>query len=75
MFSFTEASYENSILELFEEMGYTHIYGPEVERDYRQPLMLDELRNSLERINSDLPEVAIEEAIYKITNYEAGALV
>lgn len=75
MFAFTESSYENSIIELFEEMGYTHVYGPEVERNYREPLMLDELRNSLERINPNLPVAAIDEAIYKITNYEAGALV
>ena len=26
--SYTEASYENSIIQLFEEMGYEHAYGP-----------------------------------------------
>ena len=34
---FTEASYENSIIELFQEMGYTHVYGPDVERDLPMP--------------------------------------
>lgn len=78
MFAFTEASYENSIIELFENLGYTHIFGPDVERNelqYRDPLMADELRSSLERINAKLPSVAIDEAIYKIRNYEAGALI
>ena len=36
--SYTEASYENSLIELFSEMGYRHVYGPEVERDYYCPL-------------------------------------
>ena len=78
MFAFTEASYENSIVELFENMGYTHIYGPDIERteqQYHDPLMADELRSSLERINSSLPSAAIDEAIFKIRNYEAGALI
>lgn len=75
MFSFTEASYENSIIELLEGLGYTHIYGPDVTRDVRSPLMLDEVRLSLERTNPDVPSAAIEEALYKIRNYEAGSLV
>ena len=31
---YTESDYEKSLIELFEEMGYTHVYGPEVKRDY-----------------------------------------
>ena len=75
MFSFTETSYENSIIELLEGLGYTHVYGPNVTRDVRSPLILDEVRLSLERINPDVPSAAIEEALYKIRNYEAGSLV
>lgn len=75
MFSFTEASYENSIIELLEGLGYTHVYGPDVTRDVRSPLMLDEVRLSLERINPDVPSAAIEESLYKIRNYEAGSIV
>ena len=29
---YTEADYENSIIELFQGMGYQHIYGPDIER-------------------------------------------
>ena len=72
---FNEASYEKSIIELLENLGYTHVYGPDVERDFHEPLMMKELRYSLERNNPDLPEAAIEEAIYKLRNYEAGSLV
>lgn len=29
---YTEADYENSIIELFQNMGYQYLYGPDVER-------------------------------------------
>ena len=73
--SFTEASYENSIIELLENMGYAHVYGPYYERDLTDPLMEDQLRSSLEIINPQLPSQAITEAIYKLKTYEAGALI
>ncbi len=75
---FDEASYENSIIELLEGLGYSHIYGPDIERteeELHNPLMEGELRSSLVTINPDLPLVAIEETIYKIKNYEAGSLI
>lgn len=75
MFAFNEASFENSIIELFENLGYTHVYGPNVERDWRCPLMEEQLRSSLETINPNLPRIAFDEAIYKIKNYEAGTLI
>ena len=73
--SFTEASYENSIIELFENMGYTHVYGPDYDRDLTDPLMEDQLKSSLEMINPQLPSQAISETIFKIKNYEAGSLL
>lgn len=73
--SFTESRYENSIIELLENMGYTYVYGPDYDRDLTDPLMEDQLRNSLEMINPQLPSQAIKEAIYKLKTYEAGALV
>lgn len=72
---FTEANFENSIIELFESMGYTHLYGPDVERDYTDPLIEDELQRSLQRINRKLPAAAITEALYKVKNYEAGTVL
>lgn len=75
MFAFNEASFENSIIELFENLGYTHVYGPDIERDLRNPLMEEQLCSSLETINPNLSKTAIEEAIYKIKTYESGSLV
>ena len=73
--TFTEASYENSIIELFQEMGYDYIYGPDVERDYTSPLYEEILIDSLYRINPQLCEDAIKDAIYKLKNFEIGELV
>lgn len=72
---YTEADYENTVIELFEQMGYQHVYGPDVERDYKNPLYDEILWDSLYRINPDLPEAAIEDAYYKLTNFENGELV
>ena len=73
--TFTEASYENSIIELFQGMGYNHIYGPDVERDYTSPLYDEVLLDSLYRINPKLCEDGIKDAIYKLKNFEIGELV
>lgn len=72
---FTEADYENSVIELFKNMGYTHIYAPDIERDFYSPLYDDVLTESLYRLNRNLPEDAISDALYKIKNFENGELV
>ena len=73
--TFTEADYENSVIELFQEMGYQHIYGPDTERDFTSPLHNDVLLEYMHRLNPSLPEDAISDAMYKIKNYENGELV
>lgn len=71
---YNEESYENSLIELFQQLGYIHKYGPEVEHDYKSPLFDAELEESIRRLNPTLPESAITDAIYKIKNYENGTL-
>src|SRR5574344_2138522 len=73
---FTEANFENAIIELFrDQLGYDYLYGPDVVRDYSQPLHLELLRASLQDINPWLPKTAIDETVNKIMNYEGGSLV
>lgn len=72
---FTEADYENSVIELFKNMGYTHIYAPDIERDFYSPLYDDVLAESLYRLNRNLPEDAISDALFKLKNFENGELV
>ncbi len=71
---FTEENYENSVIELFKDLGYTHVYGPDVERDYSSPLYESELVTALYRINPKLPEDAIQDALFKLHNFENGEL-
>lgn len=73
--TFTEASYENSIVELFQGMGYSHVYGPDIDRDYLSPLHEEILTDSLYRINPKLCDDAIKDAMYKLKNFEIGELV
>lgn len=72
---YTEANYENSIIELFQNMGYQHIYGPDIERDFTIPFYESELEASLYRLNSNLPDDAIMDALYKLKNFENAELV
>jgi type I restriction enzyme R subunit len=59
---YTEADYENSIIELFENLGYRHVYAPDLERDFYSPLYEEELESALHRLNPEMPEDAIADA-------------
>lgn len=73
---YTEADYENSIIELFQNnLGYEYIYGPDIERDFYSPLYEDVLIDSLHHLNKNLPNDAIQEALHKLKNFENGELV
>lgn len=73
--TFTEANYENSIIELLQNMGYQHIYGPNIDRDFYSPLHNNVLEEYIRRLNPALSEDAISDALYKLKNYENGDLV
>ncbi|MBP0958233.1 MAG: type I restriction endonuclease subunit R [Oscillospiraceae bacterium] len=73
---YNEANYENSIIELFKnDLGYTHVYGPDIERDFRSPLYDEVLEERVTALNSSLPHEAISEALYRLRNFENGELV
>ncbi len=74
-FLFSEAEYEDAIIELYQQMGYDYVYGPNVVRDYSDPLYQDVLTSSIENINRDLPSAAVQEALRKIQNMENGTVV
>ena len=72
---FSESAYENSVVELFENMGYQHVYGPDIERDFYSPLYDDVVKEYLYKLNKNLPEDAISDAMFKLKNFENGELV
>jgi len=72
---YTEADYENSIIELFQNMGYRYVYAPDLERDFHNPLYEEELISALHRLNPKMPEDAIADALFKLKNFENAELV
>ena len=73
---YTEADYENSVIELFRnDLGYDYAYGPDIERDFYSPLYEEVLLDSLYRLNRGLPDDAIQDAMFKLKNFENGELV
>ena len=72
---FTEESYENALMSLFENLGYETLYGPEIPRDYRVPINESQMRFSLAMVNPTKGNAAIEEAIRKVKSIDSGTLV
>lgn len=49
---YDEAAYENALIDLFTNtLGYTHVYGPDIERDWHSPLYDSVLEDSIRRLN------------------------
>lgn len=71
---FTEETYEQLLIERFENMGYSHICGYGIDRDFRKPFYEDELRSSLQRLNPNLSPSIIDSAVDKLTDIPSGTL-
>ena len=71
---YTENSYEKSIIQLFQNLGYNYYYGPYVDRDHKNPLFIIDLEN-LYKINKGENTLAIRNAIDNIQNFEIGSLI
>ena len=73
---FNENSYEQTLIAFFEErLGYDHLYGPDVERDYYVPFYEDRVTQKLHDVNPKVPQAAVDEALRKIAHIETGSLV
>ena len=53
-------------------MGYDHVYGFDVEHNYYSPLYEDVLNDYIHRLNKNASEDAIQEALFKLKNFENG---
>lgn len=73
---FREEDYEKSLIELFQnDLEYDYVYGPDIERDFYSPFYEDVLIDSLYRINHGATNDAIQDALFKLKNFENGELV
>lgn len=69
-----EQDIENVSLEILQELGYEVVYAPEIAPDGSSPqraswdsvVLVDKLEEALKKINSGVPDDAIQEAIKKI---------
>ena len=71
---FTEDSYEQTLIKLFKDMGYDYVYGPDMERDFKEPVDKEELRKAMKRLNGSLPEKVLDDALRIVTNINEGTL-
>lgn len=73
---FREEDYEKSLIELFQnDLEYEHVYGPDIERDFYSSFYEDVLIESLYRINHGATNDAIQDALFKLKNFENGELI
>ena len=73
---FREEDYEKSLIELFQnDLEYEYVYGPDIEKDFYSPFYEDVLIGSLYRINHGATNDAIQDALFKLKNFENGELV
>ena len=63
-----ENTLEQAIISELQNKGYEYIYGPEIERDYREVILEDTFRSSMMTINDDITEEIIAEAYKAIKN-------
>ncbi len=73
--TYSEDAYEQTVMELFEGLGYTKECGYDIERDVRVPYYEDVLRASLNRINPTAKPGTVQKAIELITTIADGTLI
>jgi type I restriction enzyme R subunit len=79
----TESEVEKVALEIISELGYKSLYGPDIAPDgisperksYSDVVLVDRLRDAVDRINADIPGEAREEAIKKVLRSESPQLI
>lgn len=72
----TEDHLEQQCLAWFQELGYTHVFAPQLDSDgtspertdYRQVILTGRLRSALQRLNPGVPTATIEAAVLQLAN-------
>jgi type I restriction enzyme R subunit len=78
-----EAQVEIVTVDYFRELGYEYVHGPQIapdgetpERaDYGQVILLHRLRDALVRINPNMPDEVVEDAIRQLTRTDSPSLI
>jgi type I restriction enzyme R subunit len=83
MLAMTEDQLEQEALGWLADVGYKHIYGPDIAVDgdtpersnYSQVLLVDRLRNAISRLNPEVPIAAREDALNQVLNLDTPVLL
>lgn len=79
----TEDQLEQESLSWLADVGYSHVYGPDIAVDgitpersnYLQVVLVERLRNSISRLNPLIPLVAREDALHQVLNLDTPVLL
>jgi type I restriction enzyme, R subunit len=79
----TEDQLEQETLEWLQDVGYTHLYGPDIAHDgikperanYQQVLLTFRLREAINRLNPTIPTAAREDALKQVQDLGIPALL
>lgn len=81
----TESEVEQAVLGILKDLGYKTLWGPDIapapdgvrpeRKSYADVVLVDRLKEALERINPAIPVEAREEAIKKVLPSESQSLV
>jgi type I restriction enzyme R subunit len=79
----TEDQLEAEALEWLADVGYSHIYGPDIAVDgdapersnYTQVVLVERLRNAISRLNPEIPLAAREDALNQVLNLDTPVLL
>ncbi|MCY6354376.1 type I restriction endonuclease subunit R [Clostridium sp. ZS2-4] len=80
--NFTEDLLEEAAIEIFQEMEYSYVFGPDIGHDgdkpernnYRDVILEQRVRDALFNLNRHLPEEALDEAYRKIITFNSPIL-
>ncbi|MFI5623432.1 type I restriction endonuclease subunit R [Nocardioides sp. NPDC051685] len=75
----TEDDLERWVLEILEELGWSHVYGPDIapgesraERsDYRDVVLVGRLRSAVMRLNPTLPAPALDDVVATVLRIDS----
>lgn len=81
----TESEIENAVLDILSELGHEILHGPDIapapdgktpeRQNYSEVVLVERLKDAVDRLNPNVPKEAREEAIRKILRTESPKLL
>jgi type I restriction enzyme R subunit len=85
MKALTESDVEQAALDIFEELDYKTVYGPDIapapegtkpeRKNYSDVVLVERLAKAIDKLNPTIPKEAKEEAVKKVLRVESPKLI